>query len=69
MINWLTIKRFSELTGYSEKAVRAKIDEGVWLKNHVWCKAPDGRILVSIRGYETWVEGQAFAQLAQSQSR
>lgn len=69
MVNWITINRFSLLTGYSERAVRAKISEGVWLKHQVWCKAPDGRILLSIRGYEAWVEGRAFAPLAQVPSR
>ncbi|MBK79854.1 MAG: excisionase, partial [Gammaproteobacteria bacterium] len=30
-VNWLTIRKFSEQTGYSEHAVRTKIRDGVWL--------------------------------------
>jgi hypothetical protein len=61
VINWVTIRRFSELSGYTEDAVRSKIADGTWLSGWVWRKAPDGRILVSIRGYEEWAEGQASA--------
>jgi hypothetical protein len=64
MLNWVTIPRFCELSGYTDKAVRSKMLEGVWLKDVVWCKAPDNRILISLRGYEAWVEGQAYANVA-----
>jgi hypothetical protein len=64
VLNWVTINRFCELSGYSDKAVRSKMAEGVWLKDVVWCKAPDNRILISLRGYEAWVEGQVFASVA-----
>lgn len=43
MINWVTIPRFCELSGYTDKAVRAKMSEGVWLQNVIWRKAPDNR--------------------------
>lgn len=45
------------ITGYSEKAIRRKIDEGVWVEGKHYRKAPDGRIHISIRGYTKWVEG------------
>ena len=67
-MNWVTIRRFAELSGYTEKAVRGKIAEGVWLQDIVWRKAPDGRILVSLRGYEEWAEGRVFAPLVSSRS-
>ncbi len=57
-INWITIPGFSRETGYTEDAVRTKIKKGVWLQDRVWKKAPDGRVLISIEGYERWVEGQ-----------
>jgi hypothetical protein len=70
VINWLTIRRFAELSGYTEDAVRAKMADGTWLSGWVWRKAPDGRILVSIRGYEEWVEGRASApQVARASRR
>jgi len=56
-VRHVTIGRFAELTGYSEKAVRHKIDLGVWIEGRQYRKAPDNRILVDIEGYEEWVEG------------
>lgn len=54
-IEWVTIKKFAVETGYTEKAVRAKIERGDWLRGQVWTKAPDGRILLSIEGFNRWV--------------
>lgn len=52
---YVLIPLFCAITGYSEKAVRLKIQRGVWLENREWRKAPDGRILISMRDYEKWV--------------
>ena len=60
MTDLVTVSRFCALSGYSDDAVRAKMAEGVWLEDRVWIKAPDGRILISLRGYEAWAAGQAF---------
>ncbi len=60
MIDLVTIPRFCELTGYTDDAVRAKMAGGVWLQDYVWVRAPDGRILISIRGYQLWVVGQGL---------
>lgn len=52
---YVRIPRFCELTGYSEKAVRRKIDEGVWLRDVHYVKA--GReVVMDLEGYEQWVE-------------
>lgn len=59
MPNWVTIKRFSDLTGYSEDAIRSKIKRGDWLEGTIWKKASDGRVLMSIEGYNQWVEKAA----------
>ena len=45
------------LTGYTEKAINGKIDNGIWVEGKVWRRAPDGRRLIDLRGYEIWVEG------------
>lgn len=52
---WVLIKRFAEVTGYSENAVRHKIKGGVWIEGRIWRKAPDGRIFV-LGEFERWVE-------------
>ncbi|MET0218057.1 MAG: hypothetical protein ABW205_09050 [Burkholderiales bacterium] len=56
--NYVQIHRFCELTGYTEKAVRLKISEGVWLEGREYRKAPDKHVLISLEGYARWVEGE-----------
>lgn len=70
MIKYVTIRKFSELTGYSKAAVRAKIKDGTWLEGHVFCKAPDGHILISVEGFESWVEtGRVFRKREQVRTK
>jgi hypothetical protein len=47
----------SLVTGYSEKAINGKIDDGTWREGQEWRRAPDGRRLVDLRGFEQWVDG------------
>jgi hypothetical protein len=68
-VDLVTIGKLAELCGYTEDAVRSKIDKGVWLQGKVWLRAPDGRILVSLRGYQAWAEGQEFELSAAPASR
>lgn len=56
-MRFVSVKRFSELTGYSPKAVYHKIEGGVWIESLQYRRAPDGRILIDVEGYERWVEG------------
>ena len=67
-VNWFTIRRFSEESGYTENAIRTKIKDGVWLESQDWIKAPDGRVLISVDGYHQWVEGPAPVSAAPSRS-
>lgn len=53
---FVTIRKAAELTGYTERAIEEKIAKGVWLKGREWVHAPDGRRLISMKGYEAWVE-------------
>ncbi|MGD8914600.1 MAG: excisionase [Candidatus Thiodiazotropha sp.] len=70
MVNWVTIKKFGELTGYTEHAVRTKQRDGVWIEGKQWIKAPDGRVLISLEGYGLWVEsGEASNQQAPAASK
>jgi hypothetical protein len=57
---YVTVVLTAAMTGYTEKAIRRKIQERVWLEGREYRKSPDGRILISIKGYTSWVEqGQA----------
>lgn len=68
-LKWVTIGKFSELTGYSEEAVRSKIKRGEWLERVMWVKAPDGRILLDMEAYEWWVtNGRAASGQLQIQA-
>ncbi len=58
---YVTIKKFCEFSGYTEDAVKSKRRDGVWLEGKVWIKAPDGRILIDLSGYEAWVGSGAPA--------
>lgn len=72
MIRYITIAKFAAETGYSEKAIRAKLYDGTWDEGKVWTKAADGRILIDVKGYEEWVETEAVLgkpQKAASKSR
>jgi hypothetical protein len=53
---YVTIPLAAQVTGFTEKAIRRKIEEGVWLEGREFVKAPDGHILISIKGYSQWVE-------------
>lgn len=44
------------VTGYTEDAIEKKMDRGVWRVGKEYVKAPDGRRLVDLEGYERWVE-------------
>lgn len=53
---YVKLPLFEALTGYTEKAVRRKIEEGHWLEGQEYVRAPDGHVLVNMDGYYKWVE-------------
>ena len=58
MIKYILIPKFCELTGYTEKAVRHKINDGVWLQDIHYSRAGDRRIKINLEAYNKWAEGQ-----------
>lgn len=56
---YVRLPLFESLTGYSQKAVRRKIEQGVWVEGCQYKRAPDGHIIVDMKGYEKWVERAA----------
>lgn len=63
MSRYVLIPKFSELTGYSIKAIRRKIDRGQWRQNVHYIKAPDGHPSFSLEAYARWVEGAREVEL------
>lgn len=65
MLRYVTIPKFADESGYTEDAIRTKIRDGVWMEDKVWKKAPDGRIVIIVEGYEKWVETGGVLKLRQ----
>lgn len=63
MARYQTVKKFSEESGYTEAAIRTKMRDGTWKQGAVWIKAPDNRVLISVEGYNAWVEGELESEL------
>lgn len=52
----VTIKKFSEITGYSEEAIRQKLKKGIWrFREHAY-KGPDGRIMINVNSIYEWIK-------------
>lgn len=49
-----TIKKFSELSGYTPKVVHNKIARGDCLMDIHWRKAPDGRFFINLVAIVHW---------------
>lgn len=58
---FVLLVKFEELTGYTVRASEGKIATGVWVEGREFRRAPDGRILIDLEGFERWVEGQRQA--------
>ena len=52
---FVLIPRAAEITGYSVRAIELKIEKGQWVLGREYVVAPDGRRLISMKGYEQWV--------------
>lgn len=66
-VRYVTIKRAAEMTGYSQAAIRHKIERGDWREGKEYVRAPDGRILVNLKGYEAWAAGGTTTQESRSE--
>lgn len=55
---FVTIDLASSITGFTPGAIRTKIAKSVWLEGRQWVKR-DGRVLIDMKGYESWAEREA----------
>lgn len=51
---FVTIPLAAAITGYSVKAIRRKIEDGKWVQGREYVKAPDGHVLIAMKGYSQW---------------
>jgi hypothetical protein len=66
---YVLIPLASIITGLSEKAIRRKIDDGVWVDGREYRRGPDGHIYISVEGIKAWVEKGLTFGLHPSESR
>lgn len=65
---YVTLSMAEVVTGYSARALESKIQRGDWAEEREYVRAPDGRILVDIVGYEKWAAGRSSNMGAESKS-
>ena len=55
MVKWVTIDKYSELSGCTKEAIRNRIKKRVWYHELQYKKAK-GRIYINIEEVEKWIE-------------
>jgi len=65
---YVVIPLAAAMTGLTEKAIRRKIETGVWTEGRQYRRGPDGHIYISVKGFAQWVEAGAGLMSAQDQS-
>ncbi|KVD28196.1 hypothetical protein [Burkholderia ubonensis] len=55
-VRYVTIAKFAAEAGCTERDVKIQIRNGTYRQGEIWVKAPDGRILIDMQGYEKWIE-------------
>ena len=53
----VTVKKFSELSGMSDNAIRALIKKGQWRLNCHFTKSPNGRVFIVVDKAVKWQQG------------
>jgi hypothetical protein len=54
----VTVRSAAERTGLTEKAIRRKIDDGVWVCGHEYSRSPTGQIFIDLQAVARWQRGQ-----------
>lgn len=55
---YLRLRRYSEMTGISVRALECKIHEGKWLEGREFIKSQDGKHMVDWQEADRWHEGE-----------
>lgn len=67
LARYVTVKLAAQATGLTEKAIRRKIDDGIWIEGSEYRRQlDDGRIYIDMKGYEKWVEKEVASKYAKS---
>ena len=68
MLPLITIQKLSVESGYTEDAIRSKINRGEWAEGIHFIKSPDGRIQIKVEEYIKWVESKSMVKVSKSRS-
>ncbi len=52
---FVTVELAATVIGLTAKAIRRKIEDGMWAEGIQYRRAPDGRVYVDLRKFEAWV--------------
>jgi hypothetical protein len=55
MFDWVTLKKAADESGYTTHALRSKIKRGQLVEEIHWRKASDGRILINVPNFASWL--------------
>lgn len=50
------VKTAAAAIGLTEKAIRRKIEDGVWVESVHYRRAADGHVYIDMKAFERWVE-------------
>nr|WP_295379691.1 excisionase [uncultured Pseudacidovorax sp.] len=52
---YVLIRLYAAVSGFTPKAIRRKIESGVWIEGREWIRAPDGHIFIDREGVKRWL--------------
>jgi hypothetical protein len=55
--DFITIKKFAEISGLTEEAIRQYLKKGIWIRDVHWIKAPNGRNFIVVKAANQWIAG------------
>lgn len=55
-MRWVKLKKYCEIAGETENAVRIRRKRGIWRDGKQCIRAPDGTLWVNLEKADLWVE-------------
>lgn len=52
---YTTIKKFSEISGLTEEAIRQYIKKDIWIRDVHWVKGPNRRNFIVVKAVNQWI--------------
>lgn len=53
--DYITIKKFAEISGLTEEAINQYLKKGIWIQNVHWVKAPNRRRFIVVKAANQWI--------------